>query len=119
MGMGRNTAKRAAADDLRGTQRFKVSVPLTVTIEGRGISAYTRDLSNRGVYFYLGTAQSGLIDVDFEFTVELPPEITLSTCCRIRCRARLLRREKSSRSVSGVAAEILDYSILREAMFVA
>ena len=117
--MGRTKQDQAAAENLRGAQRFTVNVPLTVMIEGRAIPAYTRDLSNRGVYFYLAMPQSTLIDVEFEFVVELPPEITLSTCCRIRCRARLLRKEKSSRSVSGVAAEIVDYSILREAMSVA
>ena len=102
------------ANDRRGRQRFSVNAPLTVIVGDREIPAYTRELSNRGVYFYLDLADSALIDRDFEFVLELPPEITLSTRCRIRCQGRLVRKEKASRNLAGVAAEILDYSILRE-----
>jgi PilZ domain-containing protein len=101
--------------DRRGTRRFKVNVPLSIIIEKCETPAFTHDLSNRGVYFYLTPAQSGMIGPEFEFVVELPPEITLSACCRIRCRGRLLRKESSSAILAGVAAEILEYSILREA----
>jgi len=104
-------------NDRRGSQRFKISAPLTVLVGGNEISAFTRDLSNRGVYFYLALPDSALIDRDFEFLIEMPSEITLSSSCRIRCRGRLVRKEMTSRNVSGagVAAEILDYSILRDA----
>ncbi|HEY1901955.1 MAG TPA: PilZ domain-containing protein [Terracidiphilus sp.] len=105
----------AVADDRRGRQRFTISAPLTLLIGDREIPAYTRDLSNRGVYFYLALADIKLIDRDFEFIVELPPEITLSTCCRIRCRGRAVREETDSNSLTGVAVEILNYSILRVA----
>jgi hypothetical protein len=113
--MGRMTEPLANASERRGTRRFKVHAPITLKIGGREVPAYTRDLSNKGAYFYLAFSQSPLIGLDFEFVVDLPPEITLSTCCRIRCRARLLRKEKTSRSMSGIAAEILDYSILGQA----
>jgi len=103
------------ANDRRGSHRFSTNVPLTVLIGDREIPAYTRDLSNRGVYFYLALADSNLIDRDFEFMVDLPPEITLSTCCSIRCQGRLVRKEDTSTNFVGVAAEILQYSILREA----
>ena len=102
-------------DDRRIRQRFSINAPLILFIADREVPAYTRDLSNKGAYFYLAFSQSPLIGLDFEFVVELPPEITFSTCCRIRCRARLLRKEKTSRSLSGIAAEILDYSILGQA----
>jgi hypothetical protein len=103
------------ANDRRDSQRFSTKAPLTLFIGSREIPAYTRDLSNRGVYFYLGLADGHLIDHDFEFVVELPPEITLSTCCSIRCRGRLVRREDTAMDLTGVAAQILNYSILREA----
>ena len=105
-----------SANDRRVRQRFSINAPLTVFVGDREIPAYTRDLSNRGVYFYLALADNALIDRDFEFMVELPPEITLSTCCQIRCRGRAVRTEKTSMSLTGIAAEILGYSILREAM---
>lgn len=108
----------AVENDRRGSQRFKISAPLTVIVGGHEISAYTRDLSNRGVYFFLSLSDSALIDRDFEFLIEMPSEITLSSNCRIRCRGRLVRKEMKSRNLTGagVAAEILDYSILREAV---
>ena len=108
----------AVENDRRGSQRFKISAPLTVIVGGHEISAYTRDLSNRGVYFFLSLSDSALIDRDFEFLIEMPSEITLSSNCRIRCRGRLVRKEMTSRNLTGagVAAEILDYSILREAV---
>jgi hypothetical protein len=106
-------------DERRGMQRFRISAPLTIFTGDHEIPAYTRDLSNRGVYFYLDLSNSKLIDRDFEFVIELPPEITLSICCRIRCRGRLVRKEKTSMNLTGVAAKILDYSILWEAMSIA
>jgi PilZ domain len=109
--MSRLTQPLAIASERRGTRRFKVDAPITLKISGREVPAYTRDLSNRGAYFYLALSHSALIDLDIEFVVELPPEITLSTCCRIQCRARLLRKEKTSRRLVGIAVEILNYSI--------
>lgn len=111
------TEEFSGENERRGSQRFKISAPLTVIVGGQEISAYTRDLSNRGVYFFLSMSDSALIDRDFEFLIEMPSEITLSSNCRIRCRGRLVRKEMTSRNLTGagVAAEILDYSILREA----
>ena len=107
----------AVGNERRGSQRFKISAPLTVIVGSYEISAYTRDLSNRGVYFYLGLTDSALIDNDFEFLIEMPSEITLTSSCRIRCRGRLVRKEMTTKTLTGagVAAQILDYSILRDA----
>jgi hypothetical protein len=46
--------------------------------------------------------------------VELPPEITLSNSCLIRCRGRVARTELTLRNETGIAAEILEYRILNE-----
>jgi hypothetical protein len=104
----------ATIDNRREAKRFAVHVPLTIRIGDSVVPGYTRDLSNRGVYFYMSVEQSNLLGHEFECTVELPPEISLSTCCQIRCRARVLRREKTPWDLSGIAAEILDYDILHE-----
>lgn len=106
----------AAMNDRRSSQRFKLSAPLTVIAGEHEIQAYTRDLSNRGVYFYVTIPDSTLIERDFEFLIDMPSEITLTTSCRIRCRGKLLRREVTARNLTGagIAAEILDYSILRD-----
>jgi hypothetical protein len=105
--LGRNSERRARP-------RFTTNAPLTVFIGDREIPAYTRDLSNRGAFFYVALPDGALIDRDFEFMVDLPPEITLSTCCSIRCHGRLVRKENTSTNFTGIAAEILQYSILRE-----
>jgi hypothetical protein len=107
--------KTAVENERRGRRRFNVNAPLTVFVGQQEVTAYTRDLSNRGVYFYLASTDSSLIGREFEFMVELPPEITLSTCCQIRCQGRSVRTEKASANLMGVAAEILSYSIFREA----
>jgi hypothetical protein len=103
-------------NDRRSMQRFRINAPLTIFIGDREIPAYTRDLSDQGVYFYLAMSDWKLIDGDFEFIVELPAEITLSTCCRIRCRGRAIRKEETSTNLAGVAAQILDYSLRSEPM---
>jgi hypothetical protein len=109
------TGKLATASERRESHRFTVNAPVTLNTGDHKISAYTRDLSNRGVYLFLTLADSLLIDGDFEFLVELPPEITLSTCCEIRCRGRMVRTENASNDLTGMAAQIIQYSIFREA----
>jgi hypothetical protein len=115
------TEDLTTTNERRGSQRFRISAPLTVIAGDHEISAYTRDLSNRGVYFYLSLADSALIDRDFEFLIEMPSEITLSSSCRIRCKGKFVRKEMTSINLTGagIAAEILDYSILRDAATVA
>jgi hypothetical protein len=112
--MGNMQAKLKEDTDRRERQRFSINAPLILFLGDREIPAYTRDLSNRGVYFYLALSDSKLLDHDFEFVVELPPEITLSSCCRIRCRGRAIRKEEAQANLTGVAAEIMHYSILRD-----
>jgi len=104
----------ALHSERRETRRFTVNLPLTVSIDDCESPAYTRDLSNRGVYFYLQNTASENLGQEFDFVVELPPEITLSTSWRIRCRAKLMRRDRASKDTSGIAAEILNYRILHQ-----
>lgn len=108
------TKRSKVPNERRESQRFKLRVPLTVMMEGREVSAYTRDMSNRGVFFYLSMIDGGLLESDFEFVIELTPEVTLASSCHIRGRGRSVRTEKISTDLTGVAAEILDYSIMRD-----
>ncbi|MGA3079804.1 MAG: PilZ domain-containing protein [Terracidiphilus sp.] len=91
-------------------QRFGINAALTVIKGQSEIPGFTRDLSNRGVYFYLDLADNAPLGGNFEFVVELPPEITLSTGCFIRCEGRVVRTERASGQLTGIAAEILHYS---------
>lgn len=110
----RITRDLAMAEDRRGSRRHKIRVPLTLILEDREIQTYTRDLSSRGVYFYLAAADSALIDSNLQFLVDFPAEVATSTECRIRCKGRLVRREQTSRNTAetGLAAEIMEYSLL-------
>jgi hypothetical protein len=117
--MARMNEYLATGNDRRGRQRFRINAPVTLVIGDREIPAYTRDLSNRGVYFYLALADGTQIDGEFEFVIELPPEITLSTCCQIRCLGRVVRTDNTAMNLTGIAAEILEYSILRKPMPIA
>jgi hypothetical protein len=101
-------------DDRRRTQRFQIKAPLTISIGDRKVAGFTRDLSNRGVYFYVGAGDRPEAGEEFEFVVELPPEITLSNSCLIRCHGRVARTELTPLNEAGVAAEILEYRILNE-----
>ena len=103
------------AEDRRERQRFGINAPLTVIQGKREVVGFTRDLSNQGVYFFLEVAEGAPLGAEIEFLVELPPEITLSTCCSILCKGRVVRCEDTSRQLTGIAAEILNYSIQREA----
>jgi hypothetical protein len=106
-----------AGKDRRERRRFEINAPLTVFAGKCEISGFTRDLSNRGVYFYLDLNDAVPPDGDLDFLLELPPEITLSTCCAIRCQGRVVRTDSTSRQMAGIAAEILHYSIQREAAY--
>jgi hypothetical protein len=101
------------AGDRRERQRFRINAPVTLFIGDREIPAYTRDLSNRGAYLYVALSDSTEIDSEFEFTVDLPPEVTFATCCQIRCRGQAVRTEGAAMSLTGMAVEILEYSIFR------
>jgi hypothetical protein len=109
------TETRATSNERRRCPRFTIHAPIIVHAGGRELFAYSRDLSNQGVYFYLSMADSALIGPELDFLVELPPEITLSTCCFIRCHGRTIRTEAAPDSLKGVAVEILQYSVQRDA----
>ena len=104
----------AEVNNRRKTQRFQIKAPLTLSIGDREISGFTRDLSNKGVYFYVGAGDQPQPGEELDFVVELPPEITLSNSCLIRCRGRVARTERTPSNETGIAAEILEYRILNE-----
>jgi PilZ domain len=111
--MARMSEDLATTNERRERQRFRINAPVTLFIGDREIPAYTRDLSNRGAYLYVALSDSTEIDSEFEFTVDLPPEVTFATCCQIRCRGQAVRTEDAAMSLTGMAVEILEYSIFR------
>ena len=98
----------------RGTRRLALSLPMSLRVAGDGepeVATATRDVSARGVYFLLDSRlQEG---ASFDFTLTLPPEVTLTESVRVRCRARVVRVESGENKV-GVAAVIEHYDFLDE-----
>ena len=64
-------------------------LPLTVRMTDSQIQAFTSDVSNRGVFFYFQGDQQ--FSSQLEFDITFPPEITLSTSLRVRCRGSVVR----------------------------
>lgn len=102
------------AQERRNTRRFTLTLPMALHApSGRKpeVATQTKDVSARGVYFLL---DSRLEEGDsFEFTLTLPPEITMTESIQVRCRARVLRVQSEDQKV-GVAAVIEHYDFVSE-----
>ena len=108
-------AKESPAKEKRSTRRFALRLPVTVkygeTPEEH--SAQTRDVSARGICFFVDTAIQAGSAIDF--TLTLPPEITLTECIRVRCKGRVVRVEGGDPSNKmAVAAVIDEYEFLAD-----
>lgn len=103
-------------DNKRATRRFALRLPVSVTYTQDGVqekSAQTRDVSARGICFYLDSsiAEGSVI----EFTLTLPPEITLTESIRVRCKGKVVRVEEGGpEGKVAVAAVIDEYEFLSE-----
>jgi hypothetical protein len=97
----------------RAARRFALRVPVTVSRDNDGSSesAQIRDVSARGICFYLDSAVTQGSPIGF--TLTLPPEITLTESIRVQCRGRVVRVEDSSDAGKvTVAAVIEEYEFL-------
>lgn len=99
----------------RNTQRFQMRLPLTVRwTTGAAVgetSTESRDVSSRGVYFFLSkdVKQGSAIEI----LLTLPNEITLAGPVRVRCLGRVQRTESRDEGAVGVVAAIERYEFLR------
>ena len=76
-------------------------------------TAHTRDVSARGICFYLDSSVTEGSEI--EFTLTLPPEITLTESIRVRCKGRVLRVEGGTpNGKMAVAAVIDEYEFLAD-----
>jgi hypothetical protein len=101
-------------EEKRGARRFPLRVPVSVDSDNTMRPAQLRDVSARGICFYLESevAQGSQIG----FTLTLPPEITLTESIRVQCKGRVVRVD--NRRADGklaVAAVIEEYEFLPEA----
>jgi hypothetical protein len=103
--------------ELRATRRFSLRLPVEVkysTDTVRQARAHTRDVSSRGICFYFDT----LIEPgsDIEFTMTLPPEITLTESIRVRCKGKVVRVDTAAGPSGkvGIAATIQHYEFVAD-----
>ncbi len=99
----------------RAAQRFRLALPLVVRWQaeavGSGVVTETRDVSSRGVYFFVpGTVKK---DSPVELVMTLPHEVTLAGPVRVRCLGRVVRTEVRNGGRVGVVAVIERYEFLR------
>src|SRR5437879_12541334 len=76
----------------RATRRFALRLPVSVTYSENGSqekTAQTRDVSARGIRYYLDSAITAASPI--EFTLSLPPEIILTESIRVRFNGKVLR----------------------------
>jgi hypothetical protein len=104
--MGDGTERREA-------RRFTMSLPMRVLpreAKGRELSARTRDVSYRGLYFL---AESDLkIGCEIDFVITLPRQMTQSSDVNIRCQGKIVRIEPADDGQRGIAAMIARYEFM-------
>jgi PilZ domain len=102
--------------DKRATRRFALRLPVSVVYSENGAqekTAQTRDVSARGICFYVDAPIAN--GAPIEFTLTLPPEITLTESIRVRCKGKVVRvDDSSSNGKVAVAAVIDEYEFLSE-----
>lgn len=96
----------------REARRYTMSLPLRILSRSPNypeVKTETRDVSYRGLYFYVNSS----IDIgnEIEFVLLLPKQITLSGDVSIRCRGQVVRVEENG-TRRGVAARIDRYEFL-------
>ena len=98
----------------RATRRFALRLPVTVKHPDKGdLHAVTRDISSRGICFRMDASVPLAMDSDLQFTLILPPEITLTSPIRVRCFAHVVRVNHEGPSTA-IAATIHRYEFLTE-----
>jgi len=98
----------------RAARRFPLRVPVTVDHDNAVHAAQIRDVSARGISFYLDSTV--IQGSPIGFTLTLPPEITLTESIRVQCKGRVVRVENGSENGKlAVAAVIEEYEFLPEA----
>ena len=100
----------------RAARRFALRIPVSVdhgANSGQTEVVQIRDVSARGICFYLDSALAQ--DAPIGFTMTLPPEITLTESIRVQCKGRVVRVEDPGEDGKlAVAAVIEEYEFLPE-----
>jgi hypothetical protein len=104
-------------EEKRAARRFALHVPVKVDHGEKtnpGEIAQIRDVSARGICFYLDAAVAKGSPIGF--TLTLPPEITLTESIRVQCKGHVVRVDDARDDGKlAVAAVIEEYEFLPEA----
>lgn len=104
-----------ARNERRNSQRFDLKLPLVVRWQADSDSAEARtqskDVSSRGVYFYLPDEMKE--GSALEIVMTLPHEITLAGPVQVRCLGHVQRTETDTDKRVGVVAAIERYEFIR------
>ena len=101
-------------EEKRGARRFPLRVPVTVNHENAAQPAQLRDVSARGICFFVDSAVAQGSPIGF--TLTLPPEITLTESIRVQCKGHVVRVENGKEDGRlAMAAVIEEYEFLPEA----
>lgn len=96
----------AAQTDKRATRRFSLKLPVAVKEADGVVPAETRDISSRGICFYIKLPVE--IGSDLEFTLTLPPEVTLTDSLQVNCSAHVVRVESPDEDGRIAVAAVID-----------
>jgi hypothetical protein len=99
----------------RAARRFALRVPVAVSRDANSNNevAHIRDVSARGISFYLESSIANGSPIGF--TLTLPPEITLTESIRVQCKGHVVRVEDARADGKfAVAAIIEEYEFLPE-----
>jgi len=103
-------------EEKRATRRFALRLPVSVNqaeTASHPETAQTRDVSARGICFYVDAAVKEGSAI--EFTLTLPPEITLTESIHVHCKGRVVRVDSGSPAGKlAVAAVIDEYEFLAQ-----
>ena len=93
-------------------RRFSMQLPVQVDAQrpGEDVIAVTKDVSARGVYIYMDSEIAP--ESAIEFTLTLPPEITMTQSIRVRCKGKVVRVDRDVPGKVGIAAMIDHYQFL-------
>ncbi|HZR55445.1 MAG TPA: PilZ domain-containing protein [Terriglobales bacterium] len=109
------TQQEKSPQDKRATRRFGLRLPVAVATTENGareMPAQTRDVSARGICFFVDSAIAAGSGI--EFTLTLPPEITLTEAIRVKCTGKVVRVDDEKEGKVAVAAVIDEYEFLAE-----
>lgn len=98
----------------RATRRFLLDLPIAIKFLDNGtyeVTGHTRDVSSRGVFFYVN---SEIVEgAAIEFVMTLPSEITFTDPIRVHCSGKVVRVDKNAEA-QGVAVAIEKYDFIHE-----